>query len=127
MAMRDPKEMAREWMARVTDPRYSIPVDGYTDELVTLPREAQEDGARGATCPHCGPDTDLNAALNQVAAITERAERAEAEAQQWHEVLCETSSKLDDTEHERDEAVEALDAHKERADRAESELHRRKF
>ena len=120
MAMRDPKEMAREWMTRVTDPRYSIPVDGYTDELVTLLREAQEDGAREWK----------NACIVEaqaVAALTERAERAEAEAQQWHEVLCETSSKLDDAEYERDEAVKALDIHKQRADRAESELYRRKF
>lgn len=111
------------------------PDRGY---LASLIREAQEDGAR-AEREKAEHEIDswrqgvevfgleVHALRAQVAALTERAERAEREANEYNELVVETSSKLDDAEYERDEAVKALDAHKERADRAESELHRRKF
>lgn len=151
MAMRDPKEWAARTVKEIRANWMEIDAKGQSpvfifnaDKLADLIREAQEDGARGARGKIFDAETwgdafeivdrmrlkaesERDAAEAQIAALTERAEKAEREANEWHELLGETADKLDSAEYERDEALKALDIHKERADRAESELHRRKF
>lgn len=104
MTMRDPVDMAAQLLAKSEFYRFHALNKERSALLVALIREAQEDGARHATCPHCGPGTDLNTALNQlgderiavgwakesitrleaqVAALTERAERAEQVARSF--------------------------------------------
>jgi hypothetical protein len=62
--MRDPKE----WAGSLSDEMLCDEGGGlYFDKVEALIREAQEDGARHAACQHCGPGTDLNTALNQLA------------------------------------------------------------
>ena len=101
MAMRDEDK----WAAELIHSKPSMDMN-HPVRLASLIREAQEDGAGGAACPRCGPGTDLNTALNQlgdervalgwakesiarleaqVAALTERAERAEEQTKGWRE------------------------------------------
>lgn len=73
MAMRDPKEMAREWMAR-EGPYPGCYGEEAADKLETLIREAQEDGASGAREDLCDRLNRIEELEAQVAALTQGAE-----------------------------------------------------
>jgi hypothetical protein len=114
-------ECARAW-----EPNVNLIGNVKAAEIIALVDAYEEEKGAWAIGYEawCKRHNDLAAERD---ALSARVKQLEQEACEMDEVLAETCDKLDGAEYERDEAVKALDAHKVRADRAESELHRRKF